>query len=139
MTATTTTAKPPAAPSPGARLLSDALVMTKRNLLKYTRIPTLLLFSTIQPVMFVLLFVYVFGGAIQVPGTNYTNFLMAGVFVQTAVFGSSQTGVGLADASQVRAPLNTSSDRQETACHCCHAQKCWYQIRARRFERSNTW
>jgi ABC-2 type transport system permease protein/oleandomycin transport system permease protein len=97
MTATVRTATARAPRSDASRLVSDAAVMTKRNLLKYRRVPTLLVFSTIQPVMFVLLFVYVFGGAIQVPGTNYTNFLMAGIFVQTSIFGSTQTGVGLAD------------------------------------------
>ncbi len=80
--------------------VSDAIVMTKRNLLRYRRIPTLLVFSTVQPVMFVLLFVYVFGGAVKgalPPHTKYVNFLMPGIFVQTSVFGSSQTGVGLAE------------------------------------------
>jgi ABC transporter DrrB family efflux protein len=80
------------------RVVSDASVMTKRNLLKYRRIPTLLLFSTIQPVMFVLLFVFVFGGAVQFTGaTNYVTFLLPGIFVQTAVFGSTNTGIGLAE------------------------------------------
>ena len=97
MTTATTTAPAPLAPPMRSRLVSDALVMTQRNLLKYTRVPTLLVFSTIQPVMFVLLFVYVFGGAIRIPGVNYTNFLMAGIFVQTSVFGSTQTGVSLAE------------------------------------------
>lgn len=97
MTAITKTATPPALPTVRNRLASDALVMTKRNLLKYTRVPTLLVFSTIQPVMFVLLFVFVFGGAISIPGVNYTNFLMAGIFAQTSVFGSTQTGVSLAE------------------------------------------
>ncbi len=77
--------------------VSDALVLTRRNLIRYTRIPTLLVFSTIQPVMFVLLFAYVFGGAVNTPGVKYVDFLMPGVFVQTVVFGSMQTGVGLAD------------------------------------------
>jgi ABC-2 type transport system permease protein len=80
--------------------VSDALAMTRRNLLRYLRIPTLLVFSTVQPVMFVLLFVYVFGGAVKgalPPHTKYVNFLMPGIFVQTVVFGSSQTGVGLAE------------------------------------------
>ena len=80
------------------RFLSDAVVLTKRNLLKYRRVPTLLVFSTVQPVMFVLLFVFVFGGAIQLPGgLSYTNFIMAGIFAQVAIFGSTQTGVGLAE------------------------------------------
>ena len=90
-----------AAPSVGGRRLayavSDALVVTKRNLLRYVRIPTLLVFSTIQPVMFVLLFAYVFGGAINAGPVSYRDFLMPGIFVQTVVFGSTQTGVGLAD------------------------------------------
>ena len=80
------------------RFLSDAVVLTKRNLLKYRRVPTLLVFSTVQPVMFVLLFVFVFGGAIQLPGDlSYTNFIMAGIYAQVAIFGSTQTGVGLAE------------------------------------------
>lgn len=83
---------------PARRDVTDALVMTKRNLLKYRRIPTLLLFSTIQPVMFVLLFVFVFGGAVQFGGaTNYATFLLPGIFIQTAMFGSTQTGIGLAE------------------------------------------
>jgi ABC-2 type transport system permease protein/oleandomycin transport system permease protein len=80
--------------------VSDALAMTRRNLLRYVRIPTLLVFSTIQPIMFVLLFVYVFGGAVKgsLPhGVKYVDFLMPGIFVQTVVFGSTQTGVGLAE------------------------------------------
>jgi ABC transporter DrrB family efflux protein len=77
---------------------ADATAVTRRNLYRYVRVPTLLLFSTIQPVMFVLLFTYVFGGAIQVPGVdNYVDFLMAGILVQTVIFGSTQTGVGLAE------------------------------------------
>jgi ABC-2 type transport system permease protein/oleandomycin transport system permease protein len=60
------------------------------------RTPQLLVFSTIQPVMFVLLFRYVFGGAINVPGTNYANFLLPGVFVQTVVFGGTAAAVALA-------------------------------------------
>ena len=77
---------------------ADAAAMTKRNLYRYIRVPTLLLFSTIQPVMFVLLFTYVFGGAIQVPGVDrYIDYLMAGILAQTVVFGSTQTGVGLAE------------------------------------------
>ena len=81
--------------------MTDALILTKRNLLKYVRVPTLLIFSTIQPIMFVLLFNYVFGGAITsgipIPGFDYIIFLMPGIFVQTAVFGSTNTGIGLAE------------------------------------------
>ena len=79
-------------------VVSDAIAMTHRNLLKYVRVPALLIFSTVQPIMFVLLFTYVFGGAIDTPGVeNYIDFLIPGIFVQTVVFGSTQTGVGLAD------------------------------------------
>ncbi len=77
--------------------LSDGAVVAKRNLLKITRLPDLLVFSTIQPIMFVLLFAYVFGSAIVVPGVDYTDYLMAGIFVQTVVFGATITGAGLAD------------------------------------------
>lgn len=90
----------------GSRLryaISDWMVLTKRNLVTYIRKPDLLVFSTIQPVMFVLLFVYVFGGAIGevLPGNiPYVDFLMPGIFVQTAIFAALQTGVGLADDLQ---------------------------------------
>jgi ABC-2 type transport system permease protein len=77
--------------------MSDARTLTWRNLLAYTRVPQLLVFSTIQPIMFVLLFRYVFGGAIPVPGISYVNFLMPGIFVQTVCFGAVSTGVGLAE------------------------------------------
>ena len=77
--------------------LADGLVLTKRNLVRIVRVPEILVFSMIQPVMFVLLFRYVFGGAIDVGGgTSYVNFLMAGIFVQTVAFGSALTGIGLA-------------------------------------------
>jgi ABC transporter DrrB family efflux protein len=76
--------------------LADALVLAKRHLVQIPRIPEELVFATIQPIMFVLLFSYVFGGAIVVPGTSYVNFLMPGIFVQTVIFGSTSTGIGLA-------------------------------------------
>lgn len=76
--------------------LADGLVLAKRNLIQIPRIPELLVFATIQPVMFVFLFRYVFGGAIDVGGgTSYVDYLMAGIFVQTVAFGSMTTGVGL--------------------------------------------
>lgn len=74
----------------------DALTLAKRNLTHLVRLPQLLVFATIQPVMFVLLFTFVFGGAIDTPG-DYIDFLMPGIFVQTVTFGATQTGVGLAD------------------------------------------
>jgi ABC-2 type transport system permease protein len=79
----------------------DTWVVCKRNLIHTWRIPELLIFSTIQPVMFVLLFVYVFGGAITIGGgLSYTDFLMPGIFVQTIVFGAMTTGIGLAEDRQ---------------------------------------
>lgn len=80
--------------------LHDGWVVAKRNLIKIKRIPDLLIFSTIQPIMFVLLFAYVFGGAIAVPGVNYREYLMPGIFVQTVAFGASVTAIGLADDLQ---------------------------------------
>jgi ABC-2 type transport system permease protein len=77
--------------------VADAVVLTKRSLLRYFRIPSLIIFSTVQPIMFVLLFRYVFGGAIPVQGTSYVDFLMPGIFVQTAAFSSVGTAIGLAD------------------------------------------
>jgi len=77
--------------------VADALVLAKRNLIQIPRNPELVVFATIQPVMFVLLFRYVFGGAINVGATSYVNYLMAGIFVQTVAFGSVTTGIGLAE------------------------------------------
>jgi ABC transporter DrrB family efflux protein len=87
-------------PSPDAvrSAVTDTAVVTGRNLRHFIRQPDLLTFSTIQPVMFVLLFVYVFGGAISrsLPhGVAYVDFLLPGVFVQSVTFGASQTAVGL--------------------------------------------
>lgn len=87
--------------SPLVRLrwaVHDSLVIAERTLRQIPRVPELLVFATIQPVMFVLLFRYVFGGAINVgPHTSYVNYLMAGIFVQTVAFGALTTGVGLAE------------------------------------------
>lgn len=77
--------------------VSDILSMTKRNLIRYIRLPRLLIFSTIQPVMFLLLFAYVFGGAISTPNGDYINYLIPGIIVQTVIFGAMQTGIGLSD------------------------------------------
>jgi ABC transporter DrrB family efflux protein len=77
----------------------DTFAVAQRNLITYRRVPQLLVFSTIQPVMFVLLFTYVFGGAIQLPpGFNYPyiDYLMPGIFIQTVVFGSLAAAIGLA-------------------------------------------
>lgn len=77
--------------------IMDSLEMTRRNLLRYLRLPQLLVFATIQPVIFVLLFAYVFGGAINLKGQDYIDFLIPGIIVQAVAFGSTNTGVGLAD------------------------------------------
>jgi ABC transporter DrrB family efflux protein len=75
----------------------DSLAVAIRNLIAYRRVPQLLVFSTIQPVIFVLMFRYVFGGAIKLPGnTSYVDYLMPGIFVQTVVFGSLAAAIGLA-------------------------------------------
>lgn len=76
--------------------LADAWVLARRRLTQIPRIPDELIFATIQPIMFVVLFRYVFGGAITGAGPNYANYLMAGIFVQTVIFGATTTGVGLA-------------------------------------------
>jgi len=75
--------------------LSDMLVLAKRSVLRIPRQPDLLVGFTIQPVMFVLLFVYVFGGAIQTPGYDYVDYLMPGIITQTIAFGGFLTAVGL--------------------------------------------
>ena len=82
--------------------LGDGFVVAKRNLIKIKRVPDLLVFTTLSPIMFVLLFAYVFGGAINVPGSNYKEFLMAGIFAQTVIFGSTITGAGLAEDIEKR-------------------------------------
>lgn len=76
---------------------SDIFIMVRRNLLRYSRLPQLVVFSFVQPIMFVLLFTYVFGGAIASSSTTYIKFLLPGILVQTVIFGAMQTGVGLAD------------------------------------------
>jgi ABC transporter DrrB family efflux protein len=79
------------------RPVRDALAIAGRNLIAYRRVPQLLVFSTIQPVIFVLLFRYVFGGAVRsIPGVPYVDYLIPGIFVQTTVFGVIATSVGLA-------------------------------------------
>jgi ABC-2 type transport system permease protein/oleandomycin transport system permease protein len=78
----------------------DAVVLARRSVLETMRLPELIVFVAIQPVMFVLLFRYVFGGAIHVPGGQYVNYLMPGIFVQTVAFGSVTTAIGLAQDLQ---------------------------------------
>jgi ABC-2 type transport system permease protein/oleandomycin transport system permease protein len=77
--------------------LSDTLQLVKRNVKRNFRLPQLLVFSSIQPIIFLLLFNYVFGGAVQGGDGEYINFLLPGILAQTALFGAIQTGVGLAE------------------------------------------
>ncbi len=77
------------------RLASDTLVIAERNLVRLPRAPDLLLAFTVQPIMFLLLFRYVFGGAIQTPGVTYVNFLVPGIIVQNIAFGGFVTALGL--------------------------------------------
>jgi len=100
-------ARPPAQPEglttiepvrlPRSAIFADAVVIARRNLTRIARTPELLVFATIQPIMFVLLFRYVFGGAIHVPGISYVDFLIPGIIVQTVVFGATSTAVGLSE------------------------------------------
>ena len=76
-------------------LVADTLIVAERNLVRLPRAPDLLLAFTVQPVMFVLLFVYVFGGAIQTPGYDYVDFLIPGIIVQNVAFGGFVTALGL--------------------------------------------
>ncbi len=92
-------------PSLGERLsmvVSDSVTIAKRNVIKIKRVPDVLIFTTMSPIMFVLMFAYVFGSAIKVEGVEggYREFLIAGIFVQTVVFGASFTGASLAEDMQ---------------------------------------
>ena len=108
MTATTSRPSAPPQPLPSRpsgvlRAFADGAVVAKRNVIKIKRVPDILVFTTLQPIMFILLFAYVFGSAIDVgPGGDaaYREFLIAGIFVQTVVFGATFTGAGLADDMQ---------------------------------------
>ncbi len=77
------------------RLVTDTLIVAERNLIRIKRAPDLLTAFTIQPVMFLLLFVYVFGGAIRTPGYDYKDFLLPGILVQNIAFGGFVTALGL--------------------------------------------
>jgi ABC-2 type transport system permease protein/oleandomycin transport system permease protein len=80
--------------------VSDTLVLARRNLKRIPRQPDLLIAYTVQPVMFVLLFVFVFGGAIQTPGFDYVDYLMPGIIVQSIAFGGFVTALGLSEDVQ---------------------------------------
>ncbi|MFQ1003642.1 ABC transporter permease [Modestobacter sp. SSW1-42] len=84
-----------------AETVSDSVVITRRNLIKVKRVPDLIVAATLSPIMFVVLFRYVFGGAIELPdGITYAEFLLPGIFAQTVVFGSTITGASIADDMQ---------------------------------------
>ncbi|MCA1221594.1 ABC transporter permease [Streptomyces sp. 8L] len=95
------TTQAPASRGGVAGSVRDSLVVAKRNLIRMTRIPEVLLFGLIQPIMFVVLFSYVFGGSLTVGNTTdpsvYRNFLMAGIFAQTVTFATAGAGAGIAD------------------------------------------
>ncbi|MGW0846196.1 ABC transporter permease [Streptomyces sp. NPDC002787] len=87
--------------NPITRSVRDSLVVAKRNLIRMSRIPEMVIFGLIQPIMFVVLFTYVFGGSMNIGGTTdsgvYTEFLMAGIFAQTVTFATAGAGAGIAD------------------------------------------
>ena len=88
--------------TPGAkvsRALTNGLLVTKRNLLTLTRVPTVFIFELVQPIMFVLLFRFIYANNIAnlPPGLDYVQFLMPGIFVQNAIFGATTTAIGLAE------------------------------------------
>src|SRR5580698_3096619 len=78
-----------------SRLVSDTLIIAERNLVRLPRAPELLIAFTVQPIMFVLLFRYVFGGAIRTPGYSYVDYLIPGIIVQNIAFGGFVTAIGL--------------------------------------------
>ncbi len=80
--------------------VTDISVIAHRNIIKIFRVPEVLVFVLISPIMFVLLFAYVFGGAIDIEGSNYREFLISGIFAQTVVFGATFTGAGIAEDMQ---------------------------------------
>jgi ABC-2 type transport system permease protein len=95
------TTLPPRASGGVVQSLRDSLVVAKRNLLRMMRIPEVVVFGLVQPIMFVVLFSYVFGGSVNVGGTfsasAYREFLMAGIFAQTVTFATAGAGAGIAD------------------------------------------
>jgi ABC transporter DrrB family efflux protein len=78
-------------------MLSDTVVIAKRNLLRILRTPQLIVFNSIQPIMFTLLFRYVFGGSIPLPGMKYVDYLIPGIIVQTTLFGGAGTAIAMAE------------------------------------------
>ncbi|MFC9060068.1 ABC transporter permease [Streptomyces sp. NPDC057074] len=104
MSAATEAAPAGAGTNPVGASIRDSLVIARRNLIRMTRIPEMVLFGVIQPVMFVVLFTYVFGGSLQIGNTTdadvYKDFLMAGIFAQTVTFATAGSAAGIADDMQ---------------------------------------
>ncbi|MEV1024362.1 ABC transporter permease [Streptomyces sp. NPDC050264] len=104
MSTVTDSVRAPRAAGGLGQSVRDSLVVAKRNLIRMTRIPEMILFGVIQPVMFVVLFTYVFGGSMSVGGSTdpdvYKNFLMAGIFAQTVTFATAGSAAGIADDMQ---------------------------------------
>ncbi|MGW5333010.1 ABC transporter permease [Streptomyces bauhiniae] len=101
MSAVSESARSVAPANPVSRAVRDSLIVAQRNLIRMVRIPEVVIFGLIQPIMFVVLFTYVFGGSMKIGGstsaTAYTNFLMAGIFAQTVTFATAGAGAGIAD------------------------------------------
>jgi ABC-2 type transport system permease protein len=101
VSAVTDTARVAAPGNPIGQSVRDSLVVAKRNLIRMSRIPEMIIFGLIQPIMFVVLFSYVFGGSMNIGGTTdssvYREFLMAGIFAQTVTFATAGAGAGIAD------------------------------------------
>jgi ABC transporter DrrB family efflux protein len=88
-------------PQRGLRIaLSDSITEARRHLTALPRNPDQIVFALLQPIMFIVLFYYVFGGSIRIPGMSYEQYLMPGIFAQTVVFGSIYTSIGLAEDMQ---------------------------------------
>jgi ABC-2 type transport system permease protein len=104
VSAATDTAPVTAPAHPLGQSVRDSLVIARRNLIRMTRIPEMVLFGVIQPVMFVVLFTYVFGGSMKIGNTTdadvYKDFLMAGIFAQTVTFATAGSAAGIADDMQ---------------------------------------
>jgi ABC transporter DrrB family efflux protein len=96
-THTPSTALAPAPVRHTGNVLSDTVVIAKRNLLRILRTPQLIVFNSIQPIMFTLLFRYVFGGSIPLPGMKYVDYLIPGIIVQTTLFGGAGTAIAMAE------------------------------------------
>jgi ABC-2 type transport system permease protein len=101
VSAVTDAARVAAPGNPLSQSVRDSLVIAKRNLIRMSRIPEMVIFGLIQPIMFVVLFSYVFGGSMNIGGTTdssvYREFLMAGIFAQTVTFATAGAGAGIAD------------------------------------------